>query len=122
MLHRKLLLGLALGGLMTGGAAMAQTALVEVNDNVHVAAFGAIADQVDDWDVYDASGAEIGEVEDVVGPDAATPSALVIDFEGNAGYADRDVVVPLDQFTRANNRLTLNASPEAISAMETWND
>lgn len=122
MLHRKLLLGMALGGLMTGGAAMAQTALVEVNDNVHVAAFGAIADQVDDWDVYDASGAEIGEVDEVVGPDAGTPAALVIDFDGKGGYADRDVVVPIDQFTRENNRLTLNASPDAVSAMETWND
>ena len=122
MLHSKLLLGLALGGLMTGGAAMAQTALVEVDDNVHVAAFGAIADQVDDWDVYDASGVEIGEVDEVVGPDAGMPSALVIDFKGNAGYADRDVVIPLDRFTRANNRLTLNAAPDAVGAMETWND
>ena len=122
MLHRKLLLAMALGGLMTGGAAMAQTALVEVDDNVHVAAFGAIADQVDDWDVYDASGTEIGEVDEVVGPDAGTPTALVIDFEGNTGYADRDVVVPIDQFTRENNRLTLNASPDAVSAMETWDD
>lgn len=122
MLHGKLLLGLALGSLIAGGAAMAQTAWVEVSDNAHVAAFGAIADQVDDWDVYDASGTEIGEVEEVVGPDAATPTALVIDFEGKAGYADRDVVIPLDQFSRENNRLTLNASPEAVGAMEAWND
>lgn len=122
MLHRKLLLAAALGGLMTGGAALAQTALVEVNGNVHVAAFGAIADQVDDWDVHDASGMEIGEVDEVVGPDAGTPAALVVDFKGNAGYADRDVVIPIDQFTRENNRLTLNASMDAVSAMETWND
>ncbi|MCO5148187.1 MAG: PRC-barrel domain-containing protein [Aquamicrobium sp.] len=121
MLHRKLLLAMALGGLMTGGAAMAQAALVEVNSNVHVAAFGAIADQVDDWDVYDASGTEIGEVDEVVGSDAGTPTALVIDFDGKAGYADRDVVIPIDQFTRENNRLTLNASPDAVGAMETWN-
>lgn len=122
MLHRKLLLGIALGGLMTGGAAMAQTAWVEVSDNVHVAAFGAIADQVDDWDVHDAAGTVIGEVDEVVGPDAGTPTALVVDFEGNAGYADRDVVIPLDQFTRENNRLTLNAAPDAVGAMEPWND
>ena len=121
MRHGKFLLGLVLGGLLAGGA-IAQTALVEVDDNVHVAAFGAIADQVDDWDVYDASGVEIGEVDEVVGPDAGMPSALVIDFKGNAGYADRDVVIPLDRFTRANNRLTLNAAPDAVGAMETWND
>lgn len=122
MPYRMLLPGLVAGCLMAGGAAMAQTALVEVNDNVHVAAFGAIADQVDDWDVHDASGVEIGEVEEVVGPDADTPTALVVDFDGNAGYADRDVVIPLDQFTRENDRLTLNASPDAVGGMETWND
>ena len=121
MRHAKLLAGTALGALMTG-AAMAQTVWVEVGGNVHVAPFGAMADQVDDWDVYDASGVEIGEVEEVVGPDAGTPTALVVDFEGKNGYADRDVVIPLDQFTRANNRLTLDASAEAVGAMETWND
>lgn len=122
MPYRKLLLGLALGTLTAGGAAVAQTAWVEVSDNTHIAAFGAIADQVEDWEVDDASGTVIGEVEEVVGSDAQTPTALVVDFEGNAGYTDRDVVVPLDQFTRENNRLTLNASPEAVGAMEEWRD
>ena len=122
MLHRKLLLGIALGGLMTGGAAMAQTAWVEVSDNVHVAAFGAIADQVDDWDVHDASGVEIGEVEEVVGPDADTPTALVVDFEGNAGYADRDVVIPIEEFSLEGRRLVLNATPETVSGFEVWKD
>ena len=122
MSYRKLLPGLALGGLMTCGAAMAQTAWVEVNDNTHIAAFGAIADQVEDWDVYDASGTEIGEVEEVVGADAGAATALVVDLDGKAGYADRDVVIPLDQFTRENNRLMLNAPPEAVSAMEAWKD
>jgi len=122
MRYRTFPLGLALGSLIACGAAVAQTAWVEVNDNARIAAFGAIADQVEDWDVYDASGAEIGEVDEVVGPDAQTAAALVVDFDDKAGYADRDVVIPLDQFTRENNRLTLNASPEAVSAMETWND
>ena len=122
MLYKKLLLGVVAGGLLAGGSALAQSTLVEIDDDVVVAAFGAKADDVDDWDVYDASGTEIGEVEDVVGTDAKTPTALAVDFEGNAGYADRDVVVPLDAFTLQNNRLVLNATPDAVSAMEEWHD
>ncbi|RIK86248.1 MAG: hypothetical protein DCC69_07355 [Hyphomicrobiales bacterium] len=121
MPYGRFLAGLAAGSLIAG-AALAQAAWVEIDDNVHVAAFGATADQVEDWDVHDASGVEIGEVEEVVGTAPDTPTALVVDFEGKNGYADRDVVIPLDQFTRANNRLTLDASPDAVAGMETWND
>ena len=84
--------------------------------------FPAIADDVDDWDVYDAQGTEIGEVDEVVGTDVNTPTALVVDFEGNGGYADRDVVIPLDLFTQENGRLVLNADPAAVSQMPTWDD
>lgn len=121
MHYRQFLAGLVASGFLVG-AAHAQSGLVEVRDRAQVAAFGASADDVDDWDVFDAAGTEIGEVEEVVGTDRDTPTALVVDFEGNAGYADRDVVIPLDQFTHANGRLTLNASPDAVSALPTWND
>ena len=122
MLYRKLLLGIVAGGFITGGSALAQNALVEVADDVQVPALGATADTIDDWDVFDASGTEIGEVEEVLGTDARTPTALAVDFEGNAGYADRDVVIPLDAFTLQDNRLVLNAAPDAVSAMEEWRD
>lgn len=121
MFVRKLSLALAATGLMAG-VAFAQGAWVEVSDNVQVAPFNATADQVDDWDVYDATGTEIGEVDEVVGPDANTATALVVDFEGNGGYADRDVIIPLDQFTLDGNRLLLNADAAAVTEMETWND
>lgn len=101
---------------------MAQTAWVKVRADAHVAAFGAVADQIDDWDVHDASGAVVGEVEEVVGPNAGTAAALVVDFDGGDGYPDRDVVIPIDRFTRANNRLTLDAPADEVGAMETWTD
>ena len=122
MPYRKLLLAIVAGGLVTGGSALAQGALVEVDDDVQVPALGAVADTVDDWDVFDASGTGIGEVEDVVGTDARTPTALAVDFDGKAGYPDRDVVVPLDRFTLQGNRLVLDAGPEAVKAMDDWRD
>lgn len=114
---------IALASLMAfSGTAFAQAHLVEIADSVMVEPFGANADTVDDWDVYAADGTEIGEVDEVLGSDPQTPTALAVDFEGNGGYADRDVVVPLDQFTPSGNRLVLNADPAAVQAMPDWND
>ncbi len=104
------------------GAAFAQAQLVEIPDNVMVEAFGANVDTVDDWDVFAADGTRIGEVEEVLGTDAQTPTALAIDFEGNGGYADRDVVIQLEMFSLDGNRLTLNADAAAVQAMPVWND
>ena len=116
-----LLPGIAAVGLLAGGA-LAQTSMVEVDDDVRLTSLNAIADDVDDRDVFDAAGVEIGEVEKVIGTDARTPTALIVDFDGKAGYADRDVVVPLESFTIDDNRLVLNAAPDAVGGMETWRD
>ncbi|HUH48618.1 MAG TPA: PRC-barrel domain-containing protein [Mycoplana sp.] len=121
MTARKLSLALAAAALMAG-TAFAQGALVEVKDSVQVVPFNATADEVDDWDVYDASGTEIGDVEDVVGTDANTPTALVVDFKSKSAYGDRDVVIPLDQFSLQGNRLILNADAATVGQMPTWDD
>lgn len=121
MTIRKFYLALAAGTLMAS-AAHAQGALVEVGDSVQVAPFTATANDVDDWDVYNSEGVEVGEVEEVVGTDANTPTALVVDFDGDGDYPDRDVVVPLDQFTQQNGRLILNADAAAVGEMPVWRD
>lgn len=108
--------------MVVSGAAFAQAPLVEIADRVMVEPFGADADTVDDWDVHAADGTEIGEVEEVLGTDAQTPTALAVDFEGNGGYADRDVVIPLDRFTLSEGRLVLDADPASVEAMPTWDD
>ena len=117
----KITLAIATLGLVAG-AAHAQTKWVEIDDQVQVAALGATADQIDDLDVFDAAGTKLGDVEEVVGTDANTATALVVDFDGNGGYADKDVVVPLDQFSHENNRLVLKADAAAVTAMEVWKD
>lgn len=118
---RKFYLALAAGTLMAGSA-YAQGVLVKVGDDVQVAPLTATADDVDDWDVFNSEGVEIGEVEEVVGTDANTPTALVVDFDGTAGHTDRDVVIPLDQFTQQNGRLVLNADAAAVGQMPDWHD
>lgn len=121
MFAKKLSVALIASALLAG-TAVAQTAWVEIeDDDVQVAEFGATVDQVEDWDVY-AGGAKVGEVKEVVGTDATTPTALVVDFDGSGGFADQDVVIPLDQFTWENNQLVLNADATAVEGFEIWDD
>ncbi|MHB2264732.1 PRC-barrel domain-containing protein [Aliihoeflea sp. PC F10.4] len=122
MFAKKLSLAIVASGLLAG-TAFAQSTWVEIeDDNVQVTEFGANVDQVEDWDVYDAAGTDIGDVEEVIGTDPATPTALVIDFNDDAGYVDGDVIIPLDQFTYENNRLVLNADAAAVGSFELWTD
>lgn len=110
-------------GLALTGSALAQTAWVEIEDDVMISAFSQNANAVEDWDVVGPDGAKIGEVEEVIGTQAGTASALVVEFEdGSLFDRDREVVVPLDQFSFADNKLTLNADSAAVEAMELYED
>lgn len=108
---------------VTATGALAQTAWVEIADNVVVTEFNQNVAAIDDWDVMGPDEMKIGEVEDVIGAQAGTATALTVEFEDNAGFGNRDdVIVPLDQFAFADNRLTLNADAAAIGGMDVYND
>jgi hypothetical protein len=115
-------------GLITSliaGAVFAQNSagFVEIGDDVSVAPFSMTADQVDDLDVHDAAGKKIGDVEEVLGTQADTATALAVDFDDGAGYGERgDVIVPIDQFRLDGNRLVLSADAAAIAGMPVWDD
>jgi sporulation protein YlmC with PRC-barrel domain len=103
--------------------AAAQTTWVEIADQATVAPLSRSVDQVDDMDVYDASGKKIGEIEEVLGQNADTASALTVDFDDDAEYGGRDnVIVPLEMFQLDGERLILSADAEAMSSMEVWED
>ena len=113
----RILSAAALAGTMAT-AAVAQTSLVEVSDDVIVEPFGIAADLLDDIDVYNDAGVEVGDVEEIVGPDAQTPTHLVVDFDNDGGFPDRDdVIVPIEAFTLDANRLVISLTPEEVSAL-----
>ena len=121
MLHKLLIAGST--ALFLSSTAIAQQAWVEIPDDTMVTAFSLTADQVDDLDVYDTAGREIGDVEDVIGPDRDTPTALTVDFEGDAGFPDRDdVIIPIERFTLENNRLILDIDPAEVAGLPVYND
>lgn len=103
-------------GLFAGTAFAQSAGLVDVDDDAMITAFSMEVDDIDDMDVYDATGAEIGEVEEVVGTDENTPTALVVDFDGDA-YGDEERVIGLEHFTVAGDRLTLSIDAAAVAGM-----
>lgn len=103
--------------------ALAQTTWVEIDEDVALQPWGSTVDAVEDLDVIGANGTKIGEVEEVVGTAPGTPSAIVVDFSDDSPYGNRpDAVVPLDQFTFDNNRLTLTADAATVSGFEAYDD
>lgn len=61
---------------------------------------------IDDVDVHDAAGNEIGEVEEVLIDANGTPVAVVIELGGVLGIGDQDVVVPFSEMTWQNGVYT----------------
>ena len=110
------------GSMLWAAAASAQTALVEVPDATIVQPFNIAAGLLDDIDVYTAEGVEVGDVEEILGPDANTPTHLAVDFDNQAGFADRDVLVPIEAFTLDANRLIISLTPQAVAELPTWDD
>lgn len=103
-------------------SAMAQTTLLNIADNVIVEPFGIAAGLLDDIDIYTPAGVEIGDVERVIGSDAQTATHLVVDFDDDGGFPDRDdVIVPLDAFTLDANRLVTELTPEEVLSLPTAN-
>lgn len=120
MIRTLALTAVTLGILATG--ASAQMKLEEVSDSTMLMPWNVSAEKVEDMDVM-ANGKKVGEVENVVGTSDSAPTALVVDFEDDAGYGDRDnLVIPVENFSYTNNMLALTAAPAAMSNMQAWDD
>jgi len=115
----------ALATLLVAGTAFAApafaqgTSLVEIDDATQLAPWNMTVDAAEDLDVVGPSGAKIGEIEEILGTNATTPIAAVVDFEDDAGYGDRDVVVPLEAFTAGTGNVSLALDPAAAAALPT---
>ena len=121
---RKMLLAAAGLFLLSGAAAQAQgAALVEVDGSVMLMPWNKTADSIEDAKVLKSGdGVELGEVEEVLGSDANTPVALVVDFDGATTGFTGSKVIPLDRFTPDGARLTLTTSAVEVASFPNYRD
>lgn len=77
--------------------------------------------QLEDMNVYNARGNQLGEVEDVlIGPNNQTH--LVVSYGGFLGLGERQVVMPLDRFQLQNDRLVVAGMTEdQLRALPVYN-
>lgn len=108
--------------LVATGLAMAEDKLIELEDTVMVAPLGMSVEQIEDLDVY-VDGRKVGEVEEVIGTDPASPTALVIDFDGDSVFGDRDdMIVQIARFVASGGRLVTDLSPTEVASLDVWKD
>ena len=99
--------------------------VVEIDDDFVVPAFNVPVDVLDDYDVYDRNGEYVGEVEDVIGPDAQTATAIVVEFDGPGWFlTDDDVerVVDISEFNIENDRLVIDMTADDARMLPVYKD
>lgn len=109
-----------ISGLLVAGTAHAQATYAELDDDVQVPAFSMSVDALEDMDVYNADGRQIGEVEDVLGIDASTATAVSVDFDDSMAEDDR--IVELTSLTLDGDRLVLGLDEAAIGELPVYQD
>ena len=94
---------------------------IESEDQV-VSELNLTVEQIEDMDVYDASGEEIGEVEEVLGSADGVPTTLAVEVGGFLDIGDTDALVELSEVTVVDDRLQIDMTREEIEALPTWDD
>lgn len=120
----------ALVGLLAIGAAEAQIAAPrdqaagyrEVKDERRIIPpFNLTVDQLDDLDVFTATGERIGEVEEVLMDGAGRAIAVSVELGGVLG-GDEERIVPLDRLRLEGQRLVTDLTRAQVEAMPHWDD
>ncbi len=106
------------------GIAQAQTAQwTEIeDDSMMIPAFNMSVDDLDDMDLYDASGERIGEVDDILIGDDGTSMAASLDVGGFLGIGEKDVVLPLDSLRVSEDGLVTDMSKEELESLPEYDD
>lgn len=105
------------GAAETGAMAGSMSDLDELDDSVMVTGWDMSVDDVEDMNVYDTEGTQIGEVENVLGRNEIA-EAVVVDFDDDQGYDGEDRIVPLDMLSVTENGLELSADADVASFKE----
>jgi hypothetical protein len=95
---------------------------IEIDDDaLQVPGLSTTVGALDDMDVFNAAGEKIGEVDEVLGAEAATPSAVAVELEDGASD-DKTVILQLTELTSAEGRLVTQMTREQLDALPDFDD
>ena len=109
-----LLLGLA-------GAAQAQQVLKPAdNDDLVVTPLNLKVGDIEDADLIDANGNEIGDVEAVLLDANGQPAAITAEVGGFLGIGEKEVIISIDQVQVKDDDLMTSLTKEQLGALQPW--
>jgi uncharacterized protein YrrD len=92
------------------------------DDDMVVQPFNRTVDDIEDLDLKNADGDEIGEVEEVLIDASGEPVAIAVEVGGFLGIGERDVVLGLDQVQLVDDDLVTSADKATIEGLPDWPD
>lgn len=107
--------------LLAAGAAHAQSYQAVEDTTLTVELMNLTVGDLEDMDVINADGDEVGDVERVLMRDGAV-AALAVEVGGFFGIGDKTVVVPLDQLTVAGDDLMTNMTQTELEGLPEWHE
>jgi hypothetical protein len=92
------------------------------DDDMVVQPFNRTVDDIEDLDLKNADGGEIGEVEEVLIDASGQPVAIAVEVGGFLGIGEREVVLGLDQVQLVDDDLVTSAEKATIEGLPDWPD
>lgn len=99
--------------------------VVELDDDFVLPTLNLPIDALDDYDLEDRDGNDIGEIEEVIGPDESTATAIVVEFDGPGWFFnDEDVerVVDIGKFSIQGEKLIIDISQDDVIKLPIYQD
>lgn len=109
-------------GLLAPALAQQQPVLREADDDLVVAAFNRSVDEIEDADLLNAAGEEIGEVEEVLVDAGGRAVAIVADVGDFLGIGDKEVIIGLDLVELRGDDLVTTLTREELAGLPIWDD
>ena len=92
------------------------------DDDMVVQPFNRTVDDIEDLDLKNVDGDEIGEVEEVLIDASGQPVAIAVEAGGFLGIGEREVVLGLDQVQLVDDDLVTSADKATIEGLPDWPD
>jgi len=112
-------------GELTEAPTVDPASLVELDDDFVVPTLNMPVDTLDDYELVDREGREIGEVEEVLGPDENTATAIAVEFDSPGwDLFDDDVtrVVDIEKFSIDGDKLIIDITADEVRTLPVYDD
>lgn len=123
MIFRPVAAALVFGSLLAAPA-VAQDGLVELDDDFVVPRLNLPVEALDDYDVVDREGRDLGNFVSVLGPDENTASVMVIAFDGPGFLFDTDVerIVAIEDVFIEGDDMVIDITEEGVRQLPVYQD